>query len=54
MLKWSAIFLVIALIAAALGFSRVAGASSNIAWILFVVFLVIFFVSLLMGRRTTV
>lgn len=48
MLKWALIFLVIALIAAALGFGGIAGASAGIAKILFFVFLVIFVISLIM------
>jgi uncharacterized membrane protein YtjA (UPF0391 family) len=52
MLWYSAVFLVIALIAGALGFFGIAGASIGIAKILFFVFLVLFVVSLLFGRRT--
>jgi uncharacterized membrane protein YtjA (UPF0391 family) len=50
MLSWALTFLVIALIAAALGFSGVAGTATNIAYILFVVFLVLFLVSLIAPR----
>jgi uncharacterized membrane protein YtjA (UPF0391 family) len=50
MLRWSITFLVIGLIAGVLGFTGVAGAASQIAWILFGVFLTLFLVSLLMGR----
>lgn len=39
LLSWALTFLVLALIAGALGFSGIAGASANIAWLLFVVFL---------------
>jgi uncharacterized membrane protein YtjA (UPF0391 family) len=49
MLSWSMTFLVIGLIAGILGFSGIA-AATQIAWILFVVFLVLFVVSLIMGR----
>ena len=48
MFSWAVIFLIIALVAAVLGFSGIAGTAANIAWILFVVGLiaaVIFFVS---------
>jgi len=45
MLSWALTFLVLALIAGALGFSSVAGASANIAWILFVMFLVLMVVA---------
>jgi uncharacterized membrane protein YtjA (UPF0391 family) len=34
--------------------SGIAGAATQIAWILFVVFLVLFLVSLVMGRRPPV
>jgi uncharacterized membrane protein YtjA (UPF0391 family) len=51
MLGWACTFLVIALIAAALGFGGIAGTAVGIAKILFVIFLVLFFVSLLIGRR---
>jgi uncharacterized membrane protein YtjA (UPF0391 family) len=49
MLRWALIFLVIALIAAALGFTGVAGASIAIAKTLFYIFLVIFLVLLVLG-----
>lgn len=51
MLSWALTFLVIALIAGVLGFGVVAGTAASIAKILFVVFLVMFIVGLLMGRR---
>ena len=51
MLSWSIFFLIIALVAALLGFSSVAGAAAGIAKILFGVFLVLFLVSLVAGRR---
>ena len=41
MLNYAIIFLVIAVIAAVLGFCCISGAASNIAWILFVVFLIL-------------
>jgi uncharacterized membrane protein YtjA (UPF0391 family) len=41
MLYWAAVFLVIALVAGVLGFGGIAGLSSNIAWILFVVGLIL-------------
>jgi len=53
MLYYAVVFLVIALIAGALGFFSVAGAAVGIAKILFFVFLVLFVVSLLMGRRSS-
>lgn len=51
MLRWALVFLVFALIAGALGLFRVEAISVEIAWILFVVFLVLFIVSLVLGRR---
>lgn len=49
MLRWAFIFLVVGLIAAVLGFTNVAGASIEIAKILFVIFMVIFLVLLVAG-----
>jgi uncharacterized membrane protein YtjA (UPF0391 family) len=46
MLNWAVTFLVIALIAAVLGFTSIAGAAIGIAKILFYVFLILFLVSL--------
>jgi len=51
MLSWALTFLVIALIAGVLGFGVVAGTAASIAKILFVVFLVLFVIGLIMGRR---
>lgn len=50
MLHWSLVFLVVALVAAVLGFSGIAGASAHIAYILFGVFLILWIVSMLIGR----
>ena len=50
MLGWAITFLIIALIAAALGFGGIAGTATGIAKILFVVFLVLFLVSLVVPR----
>ena len=47
MLGWALTFLVVALIAAILGFGGIAGASAGIAQILFFVFIVLFAISLL-------
>jgi uncharacterized membrane protein YtjA (UPF0391 family) len=51
MLSWSITFLIIAIIAALLGFGMVAGTAASIAKLLFIVFLVLFVVSLVSGRR---
>jgi len=53
MLRWSILFLVVALLAGLFGFTEVAGTSYLIAKVLFFVFLVLFVVSLIMGTRTT-
>jgi uncharacterized membrane protein YtjA (UPF0391 family) len=54
MLYWAAVFLIIGLVAAVLGFSGVAGMSMNIAWILFIVGLILAVVFFVMGRRPRV
>ena len=51
MLSWSVTFLIIAIVAALLGFGLVAGTAATIAKLLFIVFLVLFVVSLVSGRR---
>ena len=52
MLNWAATFLVIALIAAVLGFGGIVGTAVWIAKTLFLVFLVLSVISYMMGRRT--
>lgn len=52
MLNWAITFLVIALIAAVLGFGGLAGTAVGLAKILFFVFIVLFIASFLMGRKT--
>jgi uncharacterized membrane protein YtjA (UPF0391 family) len=47
MLGWALTFLVVALIAAALGFGGIAGASAGIAQTLFFVFIVLFVVAMI-------
>ena len=51
MLSWSLTFLVVALLAALLGFTGLAGTAAWVAKIMFVVFLGVFFLSLIVGRR---
>jgi uncharacterized membrane protein YtjA (UPF0391 family) len=51
MLKWALIFLVVALIAGALGFTDVAAGAASIAKVLFAIFLVVFLVLLVIGIR---
>jgi uncharacterized membrane protein YtjA (UPF0391 family) len=57
MLQWALTFLIIALVAAVLGFGVLAGTAAQIAQILFFVFLVLLLVSVVMrlgsgGRNT--
>jgi uncharacterized membrane protein YtjA (UPF0391 family) len=49
MLSWAVTFLIIALIAAVLGFGGIAGTAIGIAKILFFVFLILFLVSAIVG-----
>ena len=51
MLRMALLFLIVSLIAGAMGLFHVAALSSEIAWLLFVVFLVLFLVSVAFGRR---
>jgi uncharacterized membrane protein YtjA (UPF0391 family) len=54
MLHYAWVFLVIALIAAVLGFGVIAGTAATIAKFCFVAFLIIFLISFLTGRRSAV
>jgi uncharacterized membrane protein YtjA (UPF0391 family) len=54
MLGWAITFLIVALIAGVLGFGVVAGTAAWIAKVLFVVFIILFLVSLISGRRTRI
>ena len=49
MLRWAVIFFVVALVAGVLGFGGIAAGASEIAQILFYIFLVVFLVTLVMG-----
>ena len=49
MLRWAAIFLVIALIAAVFGFTDIASASASIAQVLFSIFLILFLGTVILG-----
>jgi uncharacterized membrane protein YtjA (UPF0391 family) len=51
MLYWAAVFFVVALAAAILGFGGIAASAAGVAKILFFVFLVFAAVSLILGRR---
>jgi uncharacterized membrane protein YtjA (UPF0391 family) len=50
-LYYALMFLVVALIAAALGISGVAGVASQIAWVLFIIGIVLLVVNFLTGNR---
>jgi uncharacterized membrane protein YtjA (UPF0391 family) len=52
MFSWAVTFLIIALVAAVLGFSGIAGTAVNIAWILFVVGLIAAVIFFVLGRRS--
>jgi len=54
MLHYAIVFFIIALAAAVLGFGGIAGAAAGIAKILFFVFIVLFAISFIMGRRPPV
>ena len=51
MIRWAIIFAILALVAGVLGFGNMAGDFAYIAKILLFVFLVLFVISLVMGRR---
>ena len=51
MLRWSAIFLILALVAGLLGFTTIAGTAMGIAKVLFVLFLIICIVTFFIGRK---
>lgn len=54
MLNWALLFLVVAIIAGALGLGGVAAVSSEIAWGLFVVGLILAIIFFVLGRRPPV
>jgi uncharacterized membrane protein YtjA (UPF0391 family) len=49
MLRWALIFLIVALVAAVLGFGGVAGAAMDIAKLVFAVAIVLFLISAIAG-----
>lgn len=51
MLRWAMIFLIIAIVAAVFGFGDIAEGATAIAKVLFAIFLVLFFIALIAGRR---
>jgi uncharacterized membrane protein YtjA (UPF0391 family) len=54
MLSWAVTFFVIAIIAAVLGFSGIAGTAVNIAWALAVIGVILALVFMIAGRRPPV
>jgi uncharacterized membrane protein YtjA (UPF0391 family) len=54
MLSWAVTFFIIAIIAAVLGFSGIAGTAINIAWALAVIGVILAVVFLIAGRRPPV
>lgn len=52
MLYYALMFLLVAIVCAVLGFGVLSAAAAGIAKLLFFLFLVIFLVSLIMGRRS--
>ncbi len=57
MLKWAVIFFVVAIVAAAMAFGGIAGASASIAvtlfWLFLAITVILFLVGLVSGRRTS-
>ena len=49
MLKWSVIFLIIAVVAAAFGFTEIAAGAATIAKVLFYLFAMLFLIFLVLG-----
>jgi uncharacterized membrane protein YtjA (UPF0391 family) len=54
MLRYAIVFFIIALVAGFLGFFSIAGTTAWIAKVLFILFLVLFAISLISGRRPRV
>lgn len=54
MLSWALTFLIIALIAALLGFGALSGMAATAAKICFLVFIILFLISAITGRRPVV
>lgn len=53
MLRWPLIFLTVALVAGFFGFSGIAAGTTEIARVLFFIFLALFFAELVRNRRHT-
>ena len=54
MFSWALTFFIIAIVAGVLGLSGIAGTATNIAWILFVVGLILALVFMVTGRKPPV
>ncbi len=54
MLSWAVTFFIIALVAAVLGFTGIAGTAINIAWALAVIGIILAIVFMIGGRRPPV
>jgi uncharacterized membrane protein YtjA (UPF0391 family) len=54
MIGWAVTFFIVALIAAVLGFTGIAGAAVDIAWILVVIGIVLAIIFMVIGRRPPV
>lgn len=52
MLRWSITFFIVAIIAAIFGFGGIAASAAGIAKVLFFVFVVLFLLSIIFGRRS--
>jgi len=52
MLSWTLTFIIVALIAGVLGFGTLAGAAATVAKVCFVIFLILFVVSLIRGKKS--
>lgn len=53
MLRWAILFFIVAIIAGVFGFGGIAAAATDIARVLFGVFLVLFLIALVVGWRGT-
>jgi len=51
MLRWTVTFVILAIIAAVFGFGGIAEGAASIAKVLFFIFLVLFVISLITGRK---
>ena len=52
MLSWTLTFIIVALIAGVLGFGTLAGAAATVAKVCFIIFLILFVVSLIRGKKS--